>query len=342
MLKALARRRGMTSSQQKRREFISLLGGAAVAWPVAARAQQGAMPVLGFLNAESARGYARPLAAFLKGLNETGYEEGRNITIEYRWAEGHYDQLAVMATDLVRRRVAVIAATTTPAALAAKGATETIPILFESATDPIRQGLVTSLSRPAGNVTAVTQTNAEVAPKLLQLLHEVLPAARVMAVMVNPTDPALADTQTKDFLSAPQTLGLELHVLNASTEGDLDLVFTKLRQLRAAALVISTDPFFTSRSEQLATLAARNAMPGAYKGREFASAGGLLGCGTDIAETFRLAGVYTARILKGEKPADLPVQQASKVQLIINMKTAKALGINFPITLLGRADEVIE
>jgi putative ABC transport system substrate-binding protein len=325
----------------KRRHFITLLGGAAV-WPLTARAQQRATPVVGFLNAESARGYARPLAAFLKGLRENGYENGRNVIIEYRWAEGHNDRLPAMAADLVGRQVYVIAATTTPAALAAKAATATIPIVFESATDPIRSGLVTSLSRPAGNVTGITQTNAEVAPKLLQLLHEVLPTARVMGVLVNPNDPALADTQTKDFLSAAQTLGIELHVLNASTEDDLDMVFTKLSQLGAAALVISTDPFFTSRSVQLATLATRNAMPAAYKGRDFAAAGGLLGYGTDIAETFRLAGVYTARILKGEKPADLPVQQASKVELIINLKTAKALDISFPITLLGRADEVIE
>jgi putative ABC transport system substrate-binding protein len=282
------------------------------------------------------------LAAFLKGLRENGYEDGRNVIIEYRWAEGHNDRLPAMAADLVGRQVYVIAATTTPAALAAKAATATIPIVFESATDPIRSGLVTSLSRPAGNVTGITQTNAEVAPKLLQLLHEVLPTARAMGVLVNPNDPALADTQTKDFLSAAQTLGIELHVLNASTEDDLDMVFTKLNQLGAAALVISTDPFFTSRSVQLATLATRNAMPAAYKGRDFAAAGGLLGYGTDIAETFRLAGVYTARILKGETPADLPVQQASKVELIINLKTAKALDISFPITLLGRADEVIE
>jgi putative ABC transport system substrate-binding protein len=309
---------------------------------LAARAQQRSTPVVGFLNAESARGYARPLAAFLKGLGETGYDNGRNVIIEYRWAEGHNDRLPAMAADLVSRQVAVIAATTTPAALAAKAATATIPIVFESATDPIRSGLVPSLSRPAGNVTGITQTNAEVAPKLLELLHEVLPAARVMGLLVNPTDPVLSDVQTKDFLSAAQTLGVELHVLNASTEDDLDAAFTKLSQLRAGALVISTDPFFTSHSEQLATLATRNAMPAAYKGRDFATAGGLLGYGTDIAETFRLAGVYTARILKGEKPTDLPVQQASKVELIINMKAAKALGINFPITLLGRADEVIE
>lgn len=307
-----------------------------------ARAQQRAMPSIGFLNAESARGYARPLAAFLKGLSETGYEEGRNVTIEYRWAEGQNDRLPAMAADLVGHKVAVIAATTTPAALAAKAATSTIPIVFESATDPISQGLVTSLSRPGGNVTGVTQTNAEVAPKLLQLLHEVFPAARIMGLLVNPTSPALADAQTKHFLAAARTLGVELRILNASSDSDLEVAFAKLSQLGARALVISTDPFFTSRSEQLAALTTRNAMPAAYKGREFAAAGGLLGYGTDIAETFYLAGVYTGRILKGEKVGDLPVQQASKAELIINMKTAKTLGINFPITLLGRADEVIE
>jgi len=326
----------------RRRDFIKGVFWSTSGWPVATHAQQRVTPVVGFLNAESARGYALPLAAFLKGLRETGYEDGRNVTIEYRWAEGHNDRLPAMAAALVSRRVAVIAATTTPAALAAKAATATIPIVFESATDPVRAGLVNSLSRPGGNVTGVTQTNAEVAPKLLQLLHEILPAARVMGLLVNPTDPALADSQTKDFLVAAQTLGVELHILKASSEDDLDAAFTELSQLRAGALVISTDPFFTSRSEQLATLAARNAMAAAYKGRDFAAAGGLLGYGTDIAETFRLAGVYTARILKGEKVADLPVQQATKVELIINMKTAKALGINFPVTLLGRADEVIE
>jgi ABC-type uncharacterized transport system substrate-binding protein len=326
----------------QRRDFIKVIVGSTVAWPCAARAQQRAMPLIGFLNAESAQGYARPLAAFLKGLSETGYEDGRNVRIEYRWADGHNDRLPAMAADLVTRKVTVIAATTTPAALAAKAATSTIPIVFESATDPIHQGLVTSLSRPDGNVTGVTQTNAEVAPKLLQLLHEVLPAARAMGLLVNPTNPALADPQTKEFVAAAQTLGIELHILNASSDSDFDVALAKLRQLQAQALVISTDPFFTSRSEHLATLTARNAIPAAYKGREFAAAGGLMGYGTDIADTFSMAGVYTGRILKGEKVADLPVQQAIKVRLIINMKAAKALGINFPITLLGRADEVIE
>jgi putative ABC transport system substrate-binding protein len=326
----------------RRRDFTSGILWSAAGWPLAARAQQRAMPSIGFLNAESAQGYARPLAAFLKGLSETGYEDGRNIIIEYRWADGHNDRLPAMAADLVSRKVAVIAATTTPAALAAKAATSTIPIVFESATDPIHQGLVTSLSRPTGNVTGVTQTNAEVAPKLLQLLHEIFPAARIMGLLVNPTNPALAEPQTKDFLAAAQTLGVELHTLNASSDSDLEVAFAKLSELGARALMISTDPFFTSRSEQLAALTTRHAMPAAYKGREFAAAGGLLGYGTDIAQTFYLAGVYTGRILKGEKVADLPVQEAIKVELIINMKTAKALGINFPITLLGRADEVIE
>jgi ABC-type uncharacterized transport system substrate-binding protein len=326
----------------RRRNFIMLLGTAAAAWPLTARAQQSAIPSIGFLNAASARGYAQQLAAFLKGLSETGFEDSRNVRIEYRWAEGHNDRLPAMAADLVSRNVAVIAATTTPAALAAKAATSTIPIVFESSTDPVHQGLVTSLSRPGANVTGVTQTNAEVAPKLLELLHEVLPAARIVGLLVNPTDPALADPQRKEFLAAAHTFGVELPVLNASSDSDLEEGFEKLRQLGAQALVISTDPFFTGRSEQLAALAARHGIPAAYKGREFAAAGGLLSYGTDIKQTFYLAGVYTGRILKGEKAGDLPVQQATKVELIINMKTAKALGVNFPITLLGRADEVIE
>ena len=325
----------------KRREFITLLGGA-VAWPLAAWAQQRAMPVIGFLNAKSARGYALPLAAFLKGLAETGYVDGRNVAIEYRWAEGQNDRLPAMAADLVHHQVAVIAATTTPAALAAKAATATIPIVFKSATDPVRFGLVASLSRPGGNVTGVTQTNAEVAPKLLQMLHEMLPTARIIGLMVNPAGGDLATDQVKNFLSAAQTLGVELHILNASTDRDIDAVFASLIELRAGGLVISTDPFFTSQSEQLAMLAASHAVPAAYKGREFAAAGGLFSYGTDIADTFRQAGIYTGRILKGEKPADLPVQQATKVDLIINLKTAKALGINVPNTLIGRADEVIE
>jgi putative ABC transport system substrate-binding protein len=325
-----------------RRQFISALGGAAVAWPLGALAQQPALPVVGFLNAASPQGYAPQLAAFLKGLNEAGYVDGHNVAIEYLWADGRSDRLPAMAADLVHSHVAVIAATSTPAALAAKAATTTIPIVFETAADPVQLGLVPNLNRPGGNVTGVTQTNQEVAPKRLELLHELLPTANIMALLVNPTDSALAETTSREVLSAAQSLGLELHVLNAHTERDFDAVFAKLIQLRAGGLVIGDDAFFNSRREQLAALAVHDAVPAVYKGREFAAAGGLMSYGSDPSGSYHLAGNYTGRILKGEKPADLPVQEATKVELYINMKTAKALGITFPLTLLGRADEVIE
>jgi putative ABC transport system substrate-binding protein len=325
----------------RRREFILALGGAG-AWPLAARAQQPAMPVIGFANPASAQTFARPRSAFLKGLGETGYVEGRNVAIEYRWAEGRTGRLPEMVADLVRRQVSVIAATSTPAALAAKAATTTIPIVFEIGSDPIELGLVASLRRPGGNITGVTQLVNEVAPKMLELLHELLPTAHVMALLVNPADPALAQTNTSKVLAAAHTLGLELHVLNASSERDFDSVFAKVIELRAAGLVIGAEALFTSHSEQLAALAAHHRVPTIYKGREFAAAGGLMSYGSDIADSYRLAGVYTGRVLKGEKPADLPVQQATKIELFINLKTAKALGITVPLPVSGRADEVIE
>ena len=325
-----------------RREFMGAIGSAAAAWPVAARAQQPAMPVVGFLNAASAQSYAQQLSAFHKGLSEVGYVDGHNIAIEYRWAEGRNDRLPAMAADLVTRQVAVIAATSTPAALAAKAATATRPIVFETAADPVQLGLVASLDRPGGNVTGVTQTNVEVASKRLELLHELLPTATIMALLVNPADPDLAKSTSGEVLSAAHTLGLELHVLNASTESDFDEVFAKIIQLQVRGLVIGSGPFLTSWSEQLAALALRHAVPAVFQWRQFTAAGGLMSYGADVTELYRLAGNYTGRILKGDKPANLPVQQAIKVELFLNLKTAKALGLTIPLPLLGRADEVIE
>jgi putative ABC transport system substrate-binding protein len=326
----------------RRREFITLLGGATATWPLVARAQQPPMPVIGFVNAASPNSYARYLSAFLKGLSETGYVDGQNVTIEYRWAEGRNDRLPAMVADLVQRQVAVIAATPTVAALAAKSATATIPIVFETGADPVKIGLVASLNRPAGNVTGVTQLNEEVAPKRLELLHELVPTANVIALLVNPADPTIAEANSSAVLSAAHTLGLEVRVLNASTERDFDAVFAKLIQLRAGGLVIGGGPFLVSRTQQLAALAAHYAVPAIHETPEFVTAGGLISYGGSTAEAYHLVGVYTGRILKGEKPADLPVQQVTKVELDINLKTAKAFGINVPNTLIGRADEVIE
>ncbi len=301
------------------------------------------MPVIGFLNAAFAQSYAPMSAAFLKGLGEAGYVDGRNVTIEYRWAEGQNARLPALAADLVQRQVAVIAATSTPAALAAKAATTTVPVVFETAADPVQLGLVASLNRPGGNVTGVTQTNVEVAPKRLELLHELLPAARVMAFLVDPSDPAVAETTANQMLAAARTLGLELHVLNASAESDFDAVFAKIGQLRASGLVLSAGTaLFAGRSGQLAALAARHAVPSVGANRAFTSAGGLISYGADIVDAYRLTGGYVGRILRGEKPADLPVQQATQIELRINLKAAKALGVTVPLTLLGRADEVIE
>ena len=300
------------------------------------------MPGVGFVNLASAKAYAPQLSAFLKGLSETGYVDGRNVAIEYRWAEGRIDRLPTMVADLVHRQVAVIVATTTPAALAAKAATTTIPIVFETGGDPVQLGLVPSLNRPGGNVTGVTQTNWEITPKRLQLLHELVPTASVIAVLINPTNPTVSETTTKAMQAAAPSFGLELHILNASAERDFDGVFAKLTQLRAGGLVIGQDPFFASQREQLGALTVRHAVPAIFFGREFVAAGGLLSYGADIADAYRLTGNYTGRVLKGEKPADLPVQQVTKVEMYINLKTAKALGVNVPNTLIGRADEVIE
>jgi putative ABC transport system substrate-binding protein len=327
----------------KRREFITLLSGAA-AWPVVARAQRPAMPLVGFLNASSLDGYRPMVTAFSHGLQESGYIEGRNVTIEHRWAEGRIDRLPAMATELVHRQVDVIAATTTPAALAAKAATTNIPIVFEMGGDPIQLGLVASLNRPGGNVTGVTQLNWELAPKRLELLQQLVPTAKVMALLVNSAEPAVAG-YLRASQAAAHTLGLELHILNASTERDLDAVFAKLTELRAGGLVIGAGSVFLERlerTEQLATLTVRHSVPAVFQYREFTAAGGLASYGGSITEAYRIAGIYTGRILKGEKPADLPVQQATKVELYINLKTAHALGLTVPLTLLGRADEVIE
>jgi putative ABC transport system substrate-binding protein len=325
----------------RRREFISFLGGA-TAWPLGARAQQAPMPVVGYMGARSADDSVRLVAAFRQGLAEAGYVEGRNVAIEFRWADNQNDRLVALAADLVRRQVTVIIADSTPGALTAKAATATIPIVFSMGSNPVELGLVASLNQPGGNLTGVTNLNVEVGPKRLELLHELVPTATVIALLVNPTSPNLAEVTAKDLQAAARTLGLQVRVLQASTERELDTAFATLVQLQAGALVIGPDAFFDSRSEQLAALAIRHAVPTIYQFREFAAAGGLISYGGIYTDPFRQAGVYTGRILKGEKPADLPVQQSTKVELVINLKTARALGLNFPLTLLRRADEVIE
>jgi putative tryptophan/tyrosine transport system substrate-binding protein len=326
----------------RRRDFIKVIAGSTAAWPLAAQAQQPALPVVGFVNIASAKNWAAQSSAFLKGLDEAGYVDGRNVVVEFHWAESRIDRLPAMMADLVHHQVAVIAATSTEVAIAAKAATKTIPIVFETASDPIRLGLVAHLNRPGGNVTGITSVNVEIAPKRLQLLHELVPTAGAIALLVNPANPRVAEINIEMFQTAARALGLELHVLNASTERDFDGAFAKVVQLRAGGLVIGPESFFTSRSEQLAALSVRHAVPAIYHLRSFAAAGGLLSYGGDTTDAYRLTGIYVGRVLKGEKPADLPVQQATKVELYINLKTAKALGITIPNTLVGRADEVFE
>jgi putative ABC transport system substrate-binding protein len=326
----------------KRRELITLLGGAAAAWPLAARAQQPAMPVIGFLGTGSRESDAIRVSSFHQGLSEAGFAEGRNVAIKYRWAEGQHARLPELAAELVRDHVAAIITGSTPGAFAAKAATTTIPIIFYLGTDPVEVGLVASLNRPNGNLTGVTNLGVILGPKQLELMHELVPTATVMALLLNPTSPVLAEPQSRDIQAAARVLGIELHVLHASTDRDFDMVFATLVRLRAAALVIGTDAFFSSRSNQLAELTVRHAIPTIYQYREFVAAGGLMSYGTSLADAYRQVGIYAGKILDGAQPADLPVQQVVKVDLIINLQTARMLGLTFPLTRLGRADKVIE
>jgi putative tryptophan/tyrosine transport system substrate-binding protein len=330
----------------RRREFIVLFGGATAAspilWPLVAQAQQPAMPVVGYLDPGAPEPNADVVAAFRKGLNEAGYVEGRNVTVEYRWADGRYDRLPTLAADLVGRQVAVIAATNgIPAALAAKAATTTIPVVFYVGVDPVAFGLVPSLNRPGANVTGVAGLGTELGPKRLELLHALRPTSTLFAALVNPSNSASV-TQSKDLQAAASALGLQLQVLRANTDRDLDMAFETLVQLGAGGVIIGADGFMNSRFERLAALAIRHAVPAIYQYRGFVEAGGIMSYGGSITDAYRLVGAYTGRILKGERPADLPVQQATKVEFFINLKTAKALGITIPETLLATANEVIE
>jgi ABC-type uncharacterized transport system substrate-binding protein len=327
----------------RRRDFIKVVAGSAISWPLAARAQPTAMPVIGILAIASPEENITRLRAFREGLGTTGYVEGHNVRIEYRWAEAHSGRLPELAAQLVRQQVAVlVSAGGAAAALATKAATTSIPIVFATAADPVGLGLVATLNRPGGNVTGVTSLNEEIVPKRLQLLHELLPSATTMALLVNPAVPALAEPAALLSRAAADAVGVQLHVLHASSERDFDAVFDNLSQLHANALAIAPDTLFTAKSEQLAALTVRHAVPAVYEFRRFVAAGGLMSYSSSETEYYRLVGTYTGRILKGEKPADLPVQQSTKVELIVNLKTAKAMGIAVPVSLLGRADEVIE
>jgi putative ABC transport system substrate-binding protein len=324
----------------QRREFITLIGGAAASLPLAARGQQ-PMPVIGFLGSTSRDEYGQRLARFRQGLKEAGYVEDQNLAVQYRWADADYKMLPTLAADLVSRQVAVIVAGDGPTVPAVKAATSTIPVVFQTGYDPVQFGLVTSLNKPGGNLTGVTVLAVELGPKLLELLHEVEPTASGIALLLNQTNPN-AETQARDLQASAGGLGMQLRVLYASAESEIDSAFATFVKLRAGGLVLGTDTFFTSRSGQIAALALRYAVPAISQYREFAVAGGLMSYGANITDAYRQVGVYTGRILRGEKPADLPVQQSTKVELVINLKTAKALGLNIPLPLIGRADEVIE
>ena len=324
-----------------RRDFITLLGGAAVAWPFAARAQQAGPPVIGYLGAGSPAGSASLLAIFRQGLADVGYVEGRNVAIEYRFAEGRYDRLPLLAEELVRRQVAVIFASPSPAALAAKAATATIPIVFTAAEDPVKLGLVANLARPGGNATGPVFLFAELGSKQLGLLRELVPTAARIGLLMNPTNANASDV-TKDMTAAGTAMGVQFEVVQASNILEIDAAFASLVRNRAEGLLFGTDSFFYSRRLQLATLATRNAIPSIFNACEYPEAGGLMSYGTSLSEAFRQVGIYTGRVLKGEKPVDLPVVQSSKFEFVINLSTARALGMEIPPMLLARADEVIE
>jgi putative tryptophan/tyrosine transport system substrate-binding protein len=325
-----------------RRKFLATLVGGAAAWPLAARAQQSAMPVVGFLGTASPGPFAHLVAGFRRGLQETGFVEDRNVVIEYRWAEGHYDRVPALMADLIRRQVAVIVTVGgETSAAAAKAATTTIPIVFNAATDPVKLGLVASLARPGGNATGVNTFTTELAEKRLGLLHDLVPAASTIAVLLNP-DFAPAAVNARESETAARAVGKEVVIFNASSETEIETAFAKIVQARPGALLVGSDPFFNSRRDRIVLLAARHAIPAIYEWREFAEAGGLMSYGTSLVEAYRQQGVYAGRILKGEKPADLPVVQLSKFELVINLKTAKALGLAIPPGVLAIADEVIE